>query len=555
MEQMPLIYSRSRAVLILDKEVESNKQGHHDFLASMLHVSAYHNRYWTLQEAALAKGRYLYVASGNSVVSKMLKQHYVGLTSGMHIRRDKKSWEHCRKLRLINVWNELLGKTSTKRGELLAILANLLDLSATRILTLPHRDRMKAILANYKNVPLDMLFSASPRVGSRTDVNGQTPVHLNSDQDRWIPQFPGGVPIDTHSAILSASFEDDGLLISSDTQRLRLFMECSEPPQEGPFVLANQNTWVELFHIEEYLPPSTRGPAFYILHAQPIPASFLSRGYQGNGARLILQHITQDSQNRPRYSFIFDRSLVFGSLDARRQELGTTGREMIVEEVEDNPAVIFACDSASWPKVGFVRDFASMRLHSYFLGRYYRPVKNFSPPAFIFFAAFTIGFSGFAGVSDAEPDNVPGVVVFDICSTLFACTFTVYVCFMLGKAWSWQVLQLLWEDSFRPGHEADRPWSTRLDAALKERGELSLRYLPAWILTKVLLCYLWARGCIVNTAKFVWRRVSTRNPLPTMPDEGVRRRTNDVEMAVLALPPTNGGAESSTDQATIIAGS
>ncbi|KAK3632770.1 hypothetical protein LTR56_007125 [Elasticomyces elasticus] len=332
MEQMPLVYSRSSAVLVLDKELEVNDADIWKDLHLWLRISAYYRRFWTLPEAALAAQSGLYVVCGKQVVRvpSSVQHHFPTYTENdprqksmrwaLGLKQDQSGPESYRSLRLVAVWNGLLGKTSTKRGELHAILANLLDISATRVLALAPLDRMKAILGNYKYLPLDLVLSASARQPESTTLNDQMQ-EVSKDEDRWLPFFP-----------------------EANLPRIRLFMEHGEPPpHQGPFVLADHNTWVEVLQSQDYRPPLASGQAFYLLHAHPEPASYASRGYQGNGARLILQHITQDSQDISRYSFVFDRPLIFGLSDARSQELQTHQPQVAVEELEDRPTIIFAC--------------------------------------------------------------------------------------------------------------------------------------------------------------------------------------------------------------------
>ncbi|KAK4903499.1 hypothetical protein LTR27_000430 [Elasticomyces elasticus] len=327
MEQMPLIYSACKAVLILDNELEANEP-----VYGQLVVSVDRDPGLKLVEDDVEIGH-------EDLSASLLGARRYQL----HLRTN-------RALRLIQVWNALLGKTSTKRGELHAILANLLDVSATKVLALPPCDRMKAILGNYSHVPLDMLLSGSPEAGVTTTVNDQM-LQLN-DEDRWIPHFPVGMPIKTYRSnpgIAShASLENLGLLLPSTIPRLRLFKECSKAPRQGPFTFAGCDLWVEFMQVNEYAPPLANGSAFYLLHEHPEPANLASRGFQGNGARLIYRHLTQVDHG-PQCSFIFDRPLIFGVLEASSQEIGR--QEIIVEEVEDRPSIMFECGKNSLPRV------------------------------------------------------------------------------------------------------------------------------------------------------------------------------------------------------------
>ena len=85
---------------------------------------------------------------------------------------------------LVDVWNALLGRSTTKQEDVPCILANLLGLSVLSIMSLPPKKQMKAIFCAQKRIPLNLVCSPSARVQSMDGL------------DCWVPQYPGGDYID-----------------------------------------------------------------------------------------------------------------------------------------------------------------------------------------------------------------------------------------------------------------------------------------------------------------------------------------------------------------------
>ncbi|KAK5725775.1 hypothetical protein LTR15_003965 [Elasticomyces elasticus] len=502
MGQMPFVYNSASSVLILDKELEANDPDIGKDLELWLRVSAYYRRYWTPQEAALAGLSGLYAVCGERIVrvarsvevhiprysgsdvkgSELIRVIFYALLERTLDQSDPRSY---RSLRLVEVWNSLLGKTSTKRGELHAILANLLDISATTVLSLSPTDRIKAILHNYQRLPLDMIFSASSRVSEITNSDGHAP-KLPDDRDRWLPHFPGGTPITLYRSgvgVDTHAWLNDDLLIPSTLPRLRLFKECSDLPQQGPFVLAQYNIWAEFTQPQGYTPPRASGPAYYLLHAHSEPATFASRGYQGNGARLILQKVTEGCHEQRRYSFIFDRPLVFGTLDARSQELGGAAAEIVVEEVKDRPSIIFECDAHQWPKAPFVRDFVSTRRRSYLALPFFGAIVCLALGASF---GGGLGFKVWAK-SSAENRRNPVFWVLLVFVYLFSMGF---LSRSLSMVIEHQIHTFIWADSFRRNYEPNRPWVVRLDKAIRQAGPPTWRTLALRASLRPLIWFL-----------------------------------------------------------------
>ncbi|CAN9226918.1 unnamed protein product [Alternaria alternata] len=84
----------------------------------------------------------------------------------------------------INVWNALTTRTTTMEDDLPAIFANMLQLNAYNILTLPQEQRLHAIVTVSDHLPVSLLYNRGERVRPGENHNG-----------RWIPRVP------THSRL------------------------------------------------------------------------------------------------------------------------------------------------------------------------------------------------------------------------------------------------------------------------------------------------------------------------------------------------------------------
>ena len=110
-------------------------------------------------------------------------------------------------------WNALVFRSTTKKEDLPAILANLLDLSAYQILSQEPRkgtteadkrlegNAMRAILWSLEEIPLSLLYNAGPRVRANEP-------HKN----RWIPLAPAETTI---SAEPTFKVNEDGFSVYS----------------------------------------------------------------------------------------------------------------------------------------------------------------------------------------------------------------------------------------------------------------------------------------------------------------------------------------------------
>ncbi|KAH8649834.1 hypothetical protein BX600DRAFT_367563, partial [Xylariales sp. PMI_506] len=109
------------------------------------------------------------------------------------------------------VWNSLAVRNTTMSSDISAIFANLLDLNAYQILSLPSSSRMKAILASLDLLPIDLLFVRGPRSPTAT-----------TQLERWIPHDHNRVKIRAGGDISSRAlvWTETGQLECSCSRRL-----------------------------------------------------------------------------------------------------------------------------------------------------------------------------------------------------------------------------------------------------------------------------------------------------------------------------------------------
>lgn len=82
------------------------------------------------------------------------------------------------------VWNSFIGKTSSLPEDMHGVMANLLGLNATELLSVPMGDRCKAIIASSSQLPIGLLFDC-PATCTLTAAGSQ------SAEVSWVPRFPG----------------------------------------------------------------------------------------------------------------------------------------------------------------------------------------------------------------------------------------------------------------------------------------------------------------------------------------------------------------------------
>ena len=278
--KMDAIYAHAREVLVLDTEVQrlSISETHPSELMARLAYSSWMGRSWTLQEGAIGRATYFQCADGavtlerprsyfvqQSLLSLVIlgirgvcsiirhratkinvSEIVIGQTKGHGrvenlslkvllnaLRRGRDARvepnmsmtglvpEDIQLESFVNVWNELINRSTTKPEDMFAIFANLLDFNAGQIIKLPQNERMRAILWSSDKIPFSLLYNK----GFRVDDGG-------SHRDRWVPIVPKGSKLTKNPSL---EFAEDGrsfrlVDITTETQPLAAMTEVTSLP-------------------------------------------------------------------------------------------------------------------------------------------------------------------------------------------------------------------------------------------------------------------------------------------------------------------------------------
>lgn len=205
---MALTYAAATKCLVIDPELRRISMKGLTMTQLNAHVlcSGWVRRSWTFQEAKLSRVWYVQFADGlynpNSVENNELEYrlysarntdrsdahalaseaicwyHDMPPARLVNVYLNQIQWEefHDPPYRFQAIWNEMVSRSTSKPEDVHGILANLLDLSATEVLTLPLEDRMKAILGEQETLSTGLVYSNGPKVQDQAN--------------RWVPVFP-----------------------------------------------------------------------------------------------------------------------------------------------------------------------------------------------------------------------------------------------------------------------------------------------------------------------------------------------------------------------------
>jgi len=245
--QMDFIFAGADNVLILDPGLQRIS---HDKVSSLqLRVqtlcSPWTTRCWTYQEARLARAWAVYLSSG---LYSPFKDSRHERSLELSIKEKKGIWTDQKELELeavffceellpladrdrdqkvveagelAKIWRQLNERSTTKLGDRLIILAILLDLDPSEILSLKLEERMRAILRTRNSLPLSLLFL--PHRGLLTD----------NTKCQWIPVYPTG-PISTHYGSMVSDHHNNCFQFFLSEAKVSGFLldaEYSECPQ------------------------------------------------------------------------------------------------------------------------------------------------------------------------------------------------------------------------------------------------------------------------------------------------------------------------------------
>ncbi len=262
--KMALTYAAAEEVLVLDPELQKTKLKGLSQEQICAHVSccAWLTRSWTLQEARLSRRWFAQFSDGlfdPAEVHRMVNTdtlpvaYYKSAASstadfaseliewydGMPVMRRYSIFSHPENaldhplVVFIQAWNQLKQRSTSKPKDTHGIFANMLNLSASEVLALPHAQRMKAILRTQEQIPLCLLYNPAPKI--------------HDPQNQWIPDFPGGYDLHLQYGVFTVDTGE--IVLHEDTATPIGFLVDISSPRTEKLRLINSVTseiiWVE----------------------------------------------------------------------------------------------------------------------------------------------------------------------------------------------------------------------------------------------------------------------------------------------------------------------
>jgi hypothetical protein len=200
--QMARVYAGADQVLVLDPAFKAFrlKDQALDRIGAHILMSAWMSRCWTYQEARLAQKWVIAVSGGfvdpfddfrqcNGMISNYQRGHIKWNDENQLLKELCACFYSVRPVQedlaqktdaayFASIWNELSSRMTTYSRDLHGILANMLDLNAEEVMTLPVENRTKAILKCQKYIPASLLLAQA------------TPTQARGGE--WVPPFVSG---------------------------------------------------------------------------------------------------------------------------------------------------------------------------------------------------------------------------------------------------------------------------------------------------------------------------------------------------------------------------
>lgn len=241
---MDLIYASAENTLVLDSELQQISQTSQEQMSAHVLCSSWMARCWTLQEARLSQRCYVQFADQLFDIQNASKLalddwndeiRICSLSNLKYLRWVMILWYYTMlpmrdplydmayeiRSQFSNEWNNLVQRSTSRKGDIYCIFASMLGLNGGDILALPHEQRMKAIIRAQKRLPLDLLF-VCPK--------------MDDESCRWIPSYPGlGVPIITAYGEMKICTE--GVIFDRSTANYVGFSVASSKPRLDRFCL------------------------------------------------------------------------------------------------------------------------------------------------------------------------------------------------------------------------------------------------------------------------------------------------------------------------------
>ena len=265
--KMALTYAAAESVLVLDPELQniSQKGLPQEQICAHVLCCAWLTRSWTMQEARLSRRWCAQLADGFFDPANAETMAYSNYNPGIYYKsagniiaefaREAIHWYNSmpvmRRYSLflhpdnvieqplvyfIQAWNELIKRQTSKPKDTHGIFANMLNLSASEVLALPHDQRMKAIFRAQEQIPLCLLYNPAPKI--------------EDPHNRWIPDFPGGYALNLHYGVFNTNTGE--ILLNNWTATPIGFLANPSSPRTEKLRLVDSVTseaiWIEHCH-------------------------------------------------------------------------------------------------------------------------------------------------------------------------------------------------------------------------------------------------------------------------------------------------------------------
>ena len=367
--------------LLLDSGLlnTSREEGLTDIRATLIR-SAWEGRIWTMHESYLAQylsvrlsNKFFHIKADQEVgmcdtrVSRAVSVELSTATTMKYVGTVEKRGVKLslREVQLIDVWNDLLGRSTKKAGDGATVFANLLDFYARDVLPLSLNERIKAIFTAQDALPLELLFSRTSRILP------------DSHLDRWIPKLPGDCWLNPYTKLGSAKLvPGQGMKIDtsgSDKTTVTVWL----PPQSRRFtslklrgVIEGTEIGVSLHNLNSSPQLcSSDQPRLLMLERRPLSHPGFSHGvHVGSGAILCQPQFEGDFATA-----VFDSAITFWKLSCFESDPRFVNSPVIGGEVKTLQSILIQSGNLSPLQLTF-----RMKMTDAVLSRYSRKVQEAS---------------------------------------------------------------------------------------------------------------------------------------------------------------------------------
>ncbi|KAH8755178.1 hypothetical protein BGZ57DRAFT_963414 [Hyaloscypha finlandica] len=194
---MAKTYASAPAIVILDHELQQIKHLGKPVseLLGLLACSAWMSRCWTFQEGALARKWLIQFDDGilrpdmdlessdSGAVLSELRKFLADVPRLSPIGRNLRSFK-ARSLLFLKIWNGICTRSTTKRDDLISIIAILLSFRTAELIEMPARRRLLSLICAQDVLTLPLMYRERPALKDW------------SEGCQWLPSTIEEVPID-----------------------------------------------------------------------------------------------------------------------------------------------------------------------------------------------------------------------------------------------------------------------------------------------------------------------------------------------------------------------